>query len=472
LFLFLLLTPDWLRAEDWPQFRGSRSAGISQSTQKLPVEVSRDSFVIWKTPVSGGHSSPVLFGNRIYLTTATNGKLSTVALDRATGTVLWEAPAPYDQLEKIHRTGSHAQSSSVTDGNVVISFFGSSGLLAYDSKGNLLWSHRMGPFKNDFGAGSSPIIEDDLVILVQDHDLESFVAAYDKHTGREVWRTDRSEFLRNYATPTIWVVDGKKQIVVSGTLRIVGYDLETGREAWTVKGVSRIVNMTPVIGPDNTLYAACWSPGNEGDDRVEPLTVDELFAADADKNGTVEENEFPDHPLKRRFTQLDRNKDGHLSKAEYQSVARAHSDGKNVFLAILPGGQGDITKSHVRWEQTKQLPYCPSPLYYDGHIYLVKDGGILSVLDAANGHVLKQSRLKATGNYYASPIAGDGKVFLLSQNGVLTVLSAVTGWEELYSFDFGSDGHATPAIADGRLYVRVGNELYCFGLPEQRTAAN
>ena len=466
----LALTLPSASAEVWPQFRGTRSTGISGSKVPLPVEVSPDSLVIWKTTVPPGHSSPVLSKDRVYLTAADGDKLSTIALDRATGTLLWEAPAPHDELEKIHKTGSRAQSSPATDGNIVVSFFGSSGLSAFDSSGKLLWSHRMGPFKNDFGAGSSPIIEGDLVILVQDHDVDSFIAAYNKKTGEEVWRTDRSEFLRNYATPTIWEVDGKKQIVVSATLRIIGYDLETGREVWTVKGVSRIVNMSPVIGPDNTLYAACWSPGNEGDERVAPLSVDELFAADADKNGTIEESEFPEHPLKRRFTQLDRNKDGHVSKEEYLTVVRTHAEGKNVLLAIAPGGKGDITSTHVRWEQTKQLPYCPSPLFYEGNLYMVKNGGILSILDAASGKVLKQARLKATGDYYASPIAGDGKVYLLSQNGELTVVAAREGWDELHTVNFEGDGHATPAIADGRLYVRVGDKVYCFGLPNQTAA--
>lgn len=461
----MLIVSEAFAAEVWQQFRGHRNAGVSQSREPLPVEVTPESMVIWKTKVVGGHSSPVLSQDRIYMTTADDDKLSTVALDRATGTFLWEAVAPHEALENIHKTGSRAQSSPVTDGDVVISFFGSSGLLAYDKSGKLLWSHRMGPFKNDFGAGSSPIIEGDLVIVVQDHDVGSFIAAYNKRTGDEVWRTDRSEFLRNYATPTIWEVDGQRQIVVCATLRIVGYDLKTGKEIWTVKGVSRIVNMSPIIGPDNTLYAACWSPGNDGEERVTPLSVDELFAADADGNGTIEEAEFPEHPFKRRFTQLDRDKDSHLSKEEYQIVIRTHTDGKNVLLAIAPGGRGDITKTHVRWEQTKQLPYCPSPLLYEGRLYMVKDGGILSVLDAENGKVLKQVRLAATGNYYASPIAGDGKVYLLSQNGELTVLSASQGWEELHTVKFEADGHATPAIADGRLYVRVGDQLYCFGLP-------
>ncbi len=452
-------------AEDWPQFRGPASSGISRSTRPLPTELSPTTNVIWKSQIAPGHSSPVISGDRIYLTTATESRLTTVAVNRDTGVVVWEVDAPFDELEKIHRTGSRAQSSPVTDGEIVVSFFGSSGLNAYTRDGKLLWSKRMGPFKNDFGAGSSPIIEGDRVILVQDHDVDSFIAAYDKRTGAELWKTDRPEFLRNFATPTIWRVNGQAQIVVPATLRIVGYNLENGQEIWTIKGVSRIVNMTPVIGPDNTLYAACWSPGNEGDDRVAPLSVDELFAADADKNGTIEESEFPEHPLKRRFSQLDRNKDSHLTKAEYESVSRSHAEGRNVVLAIAPGGTGDITKTHVKWEQTKQIPYCPSPLFFNNQVAMVKDGGILTVLDAGNGKVVKQGRLKATGNYYASPVAGDGKVYLVSQAGELTVLSPEKNWEEIHTAAFNADGHATPAIADGRVFVRAGDTLYCFGLP-------
>ncbi|MCY2967818.1 MAG: PQQ-binding-like beta-propeller repeat protein, partial [Planctomycetota bacterium] len=272
--------------------------------------------VVWKTDVPAGHSSPVLSDDRIFLTSAEGNELLTLALDRSSGKLLWKAAAPHDELEKNHRTGSLAQSSPATDGEIVVSFFGSSGLQAYTKDGELLWFRRMGPFKNDFGAGSSPIIEGDKVILVQDHDVDSFIAAFDKRTGKQLWKVERGEFLRNYATPVIWNVEGRKQIIVAATLRIVGYDLETGDEVWTVHGVSRIVNMTPVIGPDNTLYAACWSPGSEGEERAAPLSVAELFAADANGNGTIEEDEFPDHPFKRRFTQLDRDKDGHLSKIE------------------------------------------------------------------------------------------------------------------------------------------------------------
>jgi outer membrane protein assembly factor BamB len=431
-----LTTP--LHAEDWPQFRGPGASGVSRSLKALPVRVGPEENVIWKQKLPTGHSSPAIHGGRLFLTGVDGEELVTMAIDCSTGEMLWKQPAPHVTREKIHTTGSLAQSSPAADGEVVISFFGSSGLLAYSPEGKLLWSQQMGPFRNDF------------------------IAVFDKLTGRELWRKHRPEFLRNYATPVIWTVAQRKQVVVLATLRITAYDLESGDEVWTCSGVSRIINMTPVIGDDNTLYAACFSPGNDTDDRVVPLTIEQLFGADADGNGTIEEPEFPDHPFRGRFSQLDRNKDGHLTKAEYEVTSRPHVDGRNVVLAIAPGGRGDITSTHVRWEHLRQIPFCPSPLYYRGALLMVKNGGIMTVLDAATGSVLKQKRLRATADYFASPVAGDGKVYLLNVNGDLTVLQAET-WEELHTVSLDADGHATPAIADGRLFVRAGETLYCFG---------
>ena len=455
------------QAEEWLQFRGPKGTGISTSKAKLPQELGPQKHVLWKVDVPTGHSSPVVSKDRIFLTGVRDKKLFTMGRDRSSGKLLWEAEAPVDELEKIHLTGSFAQSTPATDGDIVVSFFGSSGLHAYDRDGKALWSHRMGPFKNDFGAGSSPIIVGDSVVLVQDHDVDSFVAAYDKKTGKQKWKTDRSEFFRNYSTPVIWDVNGKKEIVVSATLRIVGYDFETGVEKWTVTGVARIINMTPVVGPDNTLYAACFSPGAEANDKIVPPSVDEIFVSDTDKNGTIEENEFPDNPLKKRFSQIDRDKDGHITRDEYRAVSRALGEGRNVVVAIKPGGTGDITKSHVKWEYTQQIPYCPSPLIYNEVLFMMRDGGILTSLDAQTGKLLKRGRLTSTGGFYASPVVGDGKLYLMSQEGDLSVVSAKGEWEEISSAKFDADGHGTPAIVDGRIYARLGDQLYCFGLPDQ-----
>ncbi|MGE5195511.1 MAG: PQQ-binding-like beta-propeller repeat protein [Deltaproteobacteria bacterium] len=454
-----------LSAGNWAQFRGPNATGLAERDEPLPDEIGPQTNVVWKAALPKGHSSPAIFGDRIYVTGESEGKLLTIALDRATGAILWQAEAPHAALEEVHKTASHATPSPATDGNVVVSFFGSCGLFCYDQSGKLLWNIPMGPFKNDFGSGSSPILVDDRVILCQDHDTDSFLMAVDKITGRQLWKTDRSEFPRNYCTPVIWEVNGKKQIVVAATLRIVGYDFETGRELWTVRGVARIVNMTPVIGDDGILYAACWSPGGDETDRISTAPFAEVVAAqDANKNGTIEEAEAPDGPVKQRFTQIDRDKDGRITREEYESMRRVFEAARNGVLAIRPGGKGDITDTHVLWRYTKAIPYCPSPVLYHGQIFMIRSGGILAVVDAKTGELLRQGRVSATGEYFSSPVAGDGKVFMINQRGKLTVLDAAPGWREISSADFGEDAYASPAIADGRIYVRTSGHLYCFGL--------
>ena len=163
-------------------------------------------------------------------------------------------------------------------------------------------------------------------------------------------------------------------------------------------------------------------------------------------------------------TAVDRDKDGQINRDEYESMRRVFQQARNVVLAIKPGGRGDISKSHVLWEYTRVIPYCPSPVVYGDHLYLIKNGGILTVLDIHTGKALKEGRIEATGDYYSSPVAGDGKIYLLSQKGRLTVLAAREGWEELSHADFGEDAYATPALVDGRIFLRTANHLYCFGL--------
>ncbi|HTI52417.1 MAG TPA: PQQ-binding-like beta-propeller repeat protein [Planctomycetaceae bacterium] len=452
------------RADDWLQFRGANAAGLAVGQGKLPAEIGPEQHVLWKTSLPPGHSSPVIAGSRIYLTAVRDEHLLTIGLDRATGKILWEAEAPHEVLETVHRIGSHAQSSPATDGKYVVSFFGSSGLYCYDTDGHELWHHRMGPFKNDFGAGSSPLIVDDHVILGQDHDTDSFLAVYDKATGRELWKIDRSEFPRNFATPVIWTVGGRKQIVCAATLRVVGYDFEDGRELWTVRGIARFVSATPVVGDDGTLYVAGWAAGGDagGERFIVPAFDDVVAEYDKNKNGGFEEAELPEGPIKQRFTQVDRDKSGSLSREEYDFFRRLFSDGKNLVVAIRPGGTGEITGTHVLWTNQKQVPFCASPLFTDGRLFTVKDGGILASLDARTGKQIKLGRLSSGGAFYSSPVAGDGKVYLVSEPGNLTVISSDGEWQILHTADFGENVYATPAIVDGRIYLRTTSALYCF----------
>jgi outer membrane protein assembly factor BamB len=453
-----------LWAGDWPQFRGPGGAGLAVSAAALPTDIAPDKHVVWKTPLPPGHSSPAIIGDRLFLTGVRDGKLLTFGIDRTTGKVLWERQAPHDKLEEIHRIGNHAQSSPVADAECVVSFFGSSGLLCYDHDGQLKWQRRMGPFNNSFGAGSSPILIEDRVILGQDHDTDSFLMALDKQTGDVVWKTDRSEFPRNYCSPVLWEQSGRKQLVMAATLRVVGYDFATGKELWTVRGISRSVCMTPVVGADGALYLAGWAAGG---DVGEPIVVEPfdrvITRVDKNGNGTIQEAELSEGAILQRFSQADRNKDDQLTEAEYEYFRGLFDQGKNLILAIEPGAKGDATDTHVRWRQPKLVPFCASPLYLDGQVFTVKDGGIVQVLDARNGKPVKQQRLEANGEYYSSPVAGDGKVYVADEQGRLTVFRAGSGWDIVHTAEFGEDIFTTPALLDGRIYLRTAGHLYCFG---------
>lgn len=448
----------------WSQFRGPASAATAVGNKVLPTEIGPKQYVLWKTALPNGHSSPVVHGDRVYLTGVVDQKLVTIGLDRSTGKEVWRTEAPHKGLEKVHKIGNPAQATAATDGQHVVVFFGSAGLFCYDRDGKELWRKQMGPFKTEFGAASSPLIVDGRVILNQDYDSESSLTVYDVKTGKQIWKVDRTEFGVGYASPVLWNIAGKKQIVQAGTLRVVGYDFDSGKEIWTVRGLSRIGNMTPTIGPDNVLYVAGWGAGADPGDIITVPPFEEMVKKhDANKNGILESKEIPAGPIKDRLPQFDRNRDDAVDRTEWESMRVVFATAKNRMIAIRPGGVGDVTKSHVVWEQTKQLPYVPSPLLYNDLLFLAKNGGIISTLDPKSGKALKSDRIQARGNYYSSPVGGDGKVFLLSQQGELTVLSAKADWEVLHAAEFGEEVFATPALVDGRIYLRTAGHLYCFG---------
>ena len=321
----------------------------------------------------------------------------------------------------------------------------------------------MGPFKNNYGAASSPILVGDLVILNQDHDEGSFLLAVDKNTGETAWRIDRSEFPRGFSTPIVRTENGQTQIVVVGALRAIGYDAQTGDEIWTLHGLSRISTKTPVIGPDGTMYFTEWAPGGDEGSRIQADPFDKMINEyDKNENGTLERKELPVGPLQIRFPQIDRDKNQSITQAEYEWMERIFNSAQNVVVAVKAGGVGDITQSHILWKRQKFLPYVPSPIYYNGELIMVKNGGILTAFDAATGETTNQGRLPHRGNYYSSPIAGDGKLYLLSQKGGLTVLQSGADWEVMHKAKFGEEIYATPAMVDGRIYLRTSGHLYCF----------
>ncbi len=451
-------------AENWPQFRGVNGAARSTSHVKLPERIGPQTNVVWKTALPPGHASPIVFGDKVYLTAVRGESLVTIGLDRNSGKVLWESGAPHEGLEQIHRIGSHAQATPATDGKLIVSFFGSCGLFCYDTTGKLLWKRSMGPFNNDFGAATSPIIVDDWVILCQDHDTKSFLMAIDKRTGQTVWKTDRSEFPRNYCTPVIVESNGKRQIVVAATLRVVGYDFESGKEVWTVRGIARAACASPGISDSGIVYIASYAGGGEPGSRIKIEPFDEVVKLrDINKNGQIEKGELKEGgPIHRRFSQVDRDKTQSVTKAEWEYFRGLFDKSRNSIVAINPGGRGDVTDSHVAWEFTKYVPFIASPLFANGYVFTVKDGGILSSIDAKTGEPIKTRRVAGTGAYYSSPVAGDGKVYVINQQGVVSVITAEGNWSILSSTEMGEEVYATPAIVDGNIFLRTTKHLYCF----------
>jgi outer membrane protein assembly factor BamB len=452
-----------LPAAHWPQFRGPDGRGIAENGLPPPAEFSPAQNVVWKVPLAPGHSSPVVWGERIFLTTFAGGKLAAVCLDRADGRLLWSRTVPADTIEAFHRTGSPAASTPATDGERVYFHFGSFGLLCLDFEGKEVWRHPLPLPNNDFGAGASPIVSGGRVIVARDQDMDSFLLALDARSGKVLWRTPRPGFFRGHATPFVWRHDGAEEIVLPGSVRLTSYDPATGRELWSTTGLSRVANASATSG-GGLLFASSWNIGADAGDRIELPPFGE-FARANDRNGDnrLAEAEFPAGPWKSRFTQLDADKDGAVTRAEWEAYAPVVTKAENALLAVRPGGAGDITASHVAWKKTRGLPYVPSPLFYEGRIYTVKNGGMASCFEAATGRELYlEERLGVMGDFYASPVAAAGRVYYASQKGTVAVVAAGDEFRVLARNDLGEPIFATPAIVAGRIYLRTAGHLYCF----------
>jgi len=458
------LTPLVLAESNWPQFRGSEGLAIATDGTDTPAEFGPDKNVVWKTPLASGHSSPVLWGGRIFLTTFDGGKLFAVSLDRDSGHIVWSKEVVVEKIEQVHRISSPAAATPCSDGERVYFHFGSFGLLAFDFDGNEVWRLPLPLPVNEFGSGGSPILVDGKVVLLRDQDVGSFLLAVDAKSGRQLWRTERPGFFRGHSTPFLWRHDGIGEIVITGAVRLMSYDPKTGRELWSTTGLSRVANATATAG-DGLLFASSWNIGADASGRLELPPFDE-FAKANDRNADLQLSieEFPSGGLRDRFTQLDADKDGQVTHAEWEAYAPVIAKAENALFAVRPGGRGDITATHVAWKKTRGLPYVPSPLFYEGRIYTIKSGGMASCFNGRTGEEFwLEQRVGIFGDFYASPVAAAGKVYIAGQNGTVAVLAAGNEFNVLAKNDLGELIFATPAIADGKIYVRTAGQLYCFG---------
>jgi outer membrane protein assembly factor BamB len=457
--------PGFAAASDSPAAKYFRSdAGVALSPGALPANLETPEALRWRVPLDGGHSTPIVQSGRIFLTSyrTDSRELATVALDEATGKILWRKALVPEKVEQTHEIGSPATATIACDGKRLFAFFGSAGLFCYDLDGKKLWEKRLGPFRDEYGAGSSPIVFDNKVILSQDHDIDSFVLALDAADGHQVWKTARPDAVRSYSTPMIWNHDGHPQLLVAGALQLSAYDPASGERLWWQNGLARIVIPTPVAsGP--TIYMASWAPGGDTGKRVTFLPwPDALAKWDANHDGKLSKTEIDDHEVLERFFRMDLDQDGALNRDEWERHAAFFTRAENSVLAIKPTGRGELPPSALSWKHTRGIPYVPTPVLDHNILWMVKDGGIVTKLDAATGRLLQEERVPGVGRYFASPAAGDGKVYFASESGSVSVVAAEPEWRVISTREFHEKIFATPVLERGRLYLRTESALYSF----------
>jgi outer membrane protein assembly factor BamB len=416
------------RESNWSGWRGPDGTGISEETN-LPVEWSSTKNIKWKTPVVGrGNSSPIIWGRRIFLTTAIEGPVvsgakavkhvmegqefkhpdsvgadhsqtfKVLCLDRDTGKLLWERTAYEGTVyDDHHRKGSYASPTPTTDGVYVYAYFGSEGLYCYDVDGKQIWKSSLGPIATvGMGPGTSPVLYNDKIILQCDEDSgeRSFIAALDKRTGKELWRTARKVQV-SWSTPLLVRTAQRTELITSGNELIISYDPSTGKELWRAKGHQSNAIPTPVAGQGLVFVSAGF-------------------------------------PAKRTF-------------------------------AITLGGSGDLTDTkNVVWKYEKGTAYVPSPILYGEYLYLMTDRGILTCLEAKTGAVKYEGgRVPLPATFTASPVAFDGKILLTSEDGDTFVIKAGPAHEVLTTNSVDEPVFASPAISDGMIFIRGEKNLYC-----------
>jgi outer membrane protein assembly factor BamB len=471
----------------WPQFRGPDSQGVAREGMKLPATFGPTSHVLWKTPLPRGHSSPCVWDDRLFLTGYDKEaqKLETFCLDRRDGKIIWRRPAPTTQIEKVHELNTPASATPATDGERVYVCFGSYGLLCYDRDGNEVWKRPLPPIQSLFGSGTSPVLAGDVVLLNSGKPAAFTLLALDRRTGKTVWEQDRPRGFSNglWSTPVVRHTADGDEVLVTGGGRVVAYRLADGAERWRVTGLPTVSMNTPAVG-DGLLFVSLTNPFGEGDNVIKLPPFDEALKQD-DKNGDgkIGLDEIPEdrtvfgrgradkvgdwNPLRPMARRYDNDRDGALDRQEWQSLtdglARIAEGLQLATVAVRLDGNGDVSQTHVAWKQTKSVPEVPSPLYYQGRVYLVSERGVLTCRDAKTGAEKYRTRLPVRGTCYASPIACDGKVIAACDGGVVVVFKAGDKYEELAKIDFEEGVYATPALVDGKVYLRTDRNLYAFG---------
>ncbi|MGI8602470.1 MAG: PQQ-binding-like beta-propeller repeat protein [Verrucomicrobiales bacterium] len=446
--LWLLLASAAFSAEqssdgNWPSFRGPHASGVAEGgSPPLHWDVKGGRNILWKTKIPGlGHSSPVIWGERIYLTTAVNAsdaaelkvglygdiepaddngpqQWKVICLDRASGAILWNVTAHTGPPRvKRHTKASHANSTPATDGKRVIAFFGTEGLYAYDVKGALLWKKDFGVLDSGYymvpsaqwGFGSSPILHDGKVIVQCDVQKGGFLAAFNADDGRELWRVPRNE-VPTWSTPTVHVdVAGRAQVIVNGYRHSGGYDLATGKELWKLQGGGDIPVPTPIVDGGLIFLTSAHGPASP------------VYAIRTNVVGDI---------------------------------------------SLDPG---ETSNEFIVWSVPRRGNYMQTPLAFGGRLYCCNDGGVLTCYNALTGDIHYRERLSASGDgFTASGVAGEDRLYFASERGKVFVLKQGDAFNVIATNDLYETCMASPAISKNAIYFRTRHHLVAVGARSER----
>jgi outer membrane protein assembly factor BamB len=466
----LILAAGAVAPEQWSRFRGPNGGGVLAAAS-LPTTFDATQNLAWRTALPPGHSSPILSDAYVFVTAAEGSELFTIAVDRKNGAIAWRARVPRSRELHVDRRNHPASPTPVTDGSNVYVFFQDFGVLSYDRGGRERWRHELGPFTNAYGMAASPILVDDLVVLVCDQSIASFIIALDRRTGRERWKVDRPEATSGHSTPVLFESPGAPaQLLVPGSFYLTSYDARTGRKLWSADGLAFEMKATPVHDGSRVYISGTTAASYEDSYGRDIPQFEAVAESDRDRDGRFSREELPDQLARRWFALLDLDRDGFISRSEWTRYRDARRSSGGLW-AFRMTASGERDSDRVVWHYDKAVPQLPSPVLYEDILYMVSDAGIVTAIDPRSGAQLGQRRLQeAPGNYYASPVAGDGKLFFTSESGAIVVLKAGAALQTVAVNDLDELTYATPALAQDSVFIRTEHALYCFRQHEERRA--
>jgi len=407
---FLSLT-GFVNAQNWPQFRGPNGQGHSSETG-LPLKWSGSENIAWKTELPGeSWSSPIVWGDRVFVTTANEGGVScrVIAIDRKTGKILWNKEVFNQAIRRKEGRNSYATPTPATDGKLVYACFGDGSFAALDFAGRIVWVNRDYPFYSQHGLGTALLLHDGLLIMARDGSSDgedkkigwqipwdkSYVLALDASTGKERWKANRGFSRISHGTPAIWISPGGRAQVISEAGDVLqGFDLKSGERMWTSEVIGEGKVPSVVFGDGLAFTAGGWG-------------------------------------------------------------------GKESIKAFRLGGAGDLKETNLVWEQKKGMPKVPSMIYVSPYLFAITDGGVATCMNAKTGELLWQQRIG--GNFSASPVTAEGRIYFVGDNGETTIIKAGPEFEVLARNPLDEAVQASPAISQTQIFIRTERRLIAIG---------